>query len=77
MEQGGKTFSTGEEIPLIDLYNTKLFHMDHVIEHGQGGPTSYENCHLETADYNQSGKYKKDSAFEEIDNLFGEDQEVA
>ena len=77
LEQGGKTFSTGEEIPLIDLYNTKLFHMDHVIEHGQGGLTSYENCHLETSDYNQSGKYKKDSAFEEIDNLFGEDQEVA
>lgn len=77
LEQGGKTFSTGEEIPLIDLYNTKLFHMDHVIEHGQGGLTSYENCHLETSDYNQSGKYKKDSAFEEIDNLFGEDQQVA
>ena len=77
LEQGGKTFSTGEEIPLIDLYNTKLFHMDHVIEHGQGGLTCYENCHLETSDYNQSGKYKKDSAFEEIDNLFGEDQEVA
>ena len=72
LEQGGKTFSTGEEIPLIDLYNTKLFHMDHVIEHGQGGLTSYENCHLETSDYNQSGKYKKDSAFEEIDDLFGE-----
>ena len=77
LEQGGKTFSTGEEIPLIDLYNTKLFHMDNVIEHGQGGLTSYENCHLETSDYNQSGKYKKDSAFEEIDNLFGEDQQVA
>ena len=77
LEQGGKTFSTGEEIPLIDLYNTKLFHMDHVIEHDQGGLTCYENCHLETSDYNQSGKYKKDSAFEEIDNLFGEDQEVA
>ena len=77
LEQGGKTFSTGEDIPLIDLYNTKLFHMDHVIEHGQGGLTSYENCHLETSDYNQSGKYKKDSAFEEIDNLFGEDQQVA
>ena len=77
LEQGGKTFSTGEEIPLIDLYNTKLFHMDHVIEHGQGGLTCYENCHLETSDYNQSGKYKKDSAFEEIDNLFGEDQQVA
>ena len=77
LEQGGKTFSTGEEIPLIDLYNTKLFHMDHVVDHGDGGLTSYENCHLESADYNQSGKYKNQSAFEEIDDLFGEDQQVA
>lgn len=72
IEQGGKTYSTDEEIPLIDLYNTKLYHMDHVVDHADGGRTSYDNCHLESAEYNQSGKYKEKSAFEEIDDLFGE-----
>ena len=72
VDQDRKTYSTGEEIPLIDLYNTKLYQMDHAVDHADGGLTSYDNCHLESADYNQSGKYKEKSAFEEIDDLFGE-----
>ena len=66
-EQGGKTYSTHEEIPLIDLYNTNLYHMDHVIDHADGGRTSYENCHLESAVYNQSGKYTGE--FDEVEEI--------
>ena len=68
IEQKGRTYSTGELIPLIELYNTKLYHMDHVIDHADGGSTTFENCHLESSEYNQSGKYKK--GFDEIAVLF-------
>lgn len=68
VEQDGKTYSTDEEIPLTDLFNTKLYQMDHVIDHADGGLTTLENCHLESSEYNQSGKYKK--GFDEITDLF-------
>jgi len=67
VEQGGKTYTTHEEIPLIDLYNTKLYHMDHAIDHANGGRTSYENCNLESAVYNQSGKYT--GVFDEVEEI--------
>ena len=68
VEQRGRTYSTDEPIPLIELYNTRLYHMDHVIDHANGGKTSLDNCHLESSEYNQSGKYKK--GYDEIENLF-------
>ena len=68
VEQRGRTYSTDEPIPLIELYNTRLYHMDHVIDHANGGKTSLDTCHLESSEYNQSGKYKK--GYDEIENLF-------
>ena len=67
IDQDKKTYSTDEFIPLEKLYNTKLYHMDHVIDHADGGRTSYDNCHLESAVYNQSGKYTGE--FDEVEEI--------
>ena len=67
IDQDKKTYSTDEFIPLEKLYNTKLYHMDHFIDYDDGGLTIYENCHLESAVYNQSGKYAK--GFDEVEEI--------
>ena len=52
VEQGKKCAISGREIPLENIMNGNITHVDHIIPHSKGGLTTLENAQLVFADEN-------------------------
>lgn len=45
-KQGGMCTLTRKTIPADEIYNTDMWHADHIVPHSKGGKTLKENCQL-------------------------------